>query len=432
MKRAVKLLAADGMVEIVSFDQIASFEIVDGICTAAPPASASSGHDLPPPQSVKRGSKRDNGDMRIPLILDIETADPDDILTLLFAACHPLVDLKLVTVTPGSADQVKVIKWILAELGVVGVRLGAREWPTNKDKKNCISMRFYAKILFVAGHTSASFDKTALDDDEVLPAGVAIATVSAAVAGGCTLFTGGPPTNLGSALEVGAVLDCWVAQGGFCGVGVVPAAVPTLAKFEGKVRCQTWNFGGAHQAVREALDSDCIGRRVFVGKNVCHKCVYTDVLHTALCLAVDKTADPKHSGALEWARALMTAYHSNGKGPKKLHDPLALATMINVHVCTVREVSVDQVKGAWGSVLCVGSCTWAATDYNEDLFMQTLLDCDPSLVAEAHAATSTTRCFARGEFGAVDWAVPTTQAAAMAGAAPAPEHCPERNRVPYT
>lgn len=42
---------------------------------------------------------------KIDVIWDMETADPDDFITLLLLLGHPLVNLKAVTVTPGTKDQ---------------------------------------------------------------------------------------------------------------------------------------------------------------------------------------------------------------------------------------------------------------------------------------------------------------------------------------
>lgn len=43
---------------------------------------------------------------KIPLIFDMETADPDDILCLAILVTHPACDLKAITLHPGSHEQV--------------------------------------------------------------------------------------------------------------------------------------------------------------------------------------------------------------------------------------------------------------------------------------------------------------------------------------
>lgn len=41
----------------------------------------------------------------IDVVWDMETGDPDDFLTLLFLIGHPNVNLKAVTVTPGTLEN---------------------------------------------------------------------------------------------------------------------------------------------------------------------------------------------------------------------------------------------------------------------------------------------------------------------------------------
>merc|ERR1711884_731958 len=63
------------------------------------------------------------GSNRLAIVFDMETEDPDDVLTLLFLAAHAAVDLKAVTLTPGSHFQVSLIRWLLKEVGLSGVRV---------------------------------------------------------------------------------------------------------------------------------------------------------------------------------------------------------------------------------------------------------------------------------------------------------------------
>ena len=46
------------------------------------------------------------------------------------------------TITPGSLDQISLVLWILQELKLSGVRVGAQEWPKNAEKK-CMRGKFY-------------------------------------------------------------------------------------------------------------------------------------------------------------------------------------------------------------------------------------------------------------------------------------------------
>ena len=59
------------------------------------------------------------------VVFDMETQDPDDFLCLLFLASHPRVNLKAVTITPGSREQVGLVRWALCALGLDGLPVGA-------------------------------------------------------------------------------------------------------------------------------------------------------------------------------------------------------------------------------------------------------------------------------------------------------------------
>src|SRR5690242_13598120 len=52
--------------------------------------------------------------MPIDIVWDMETSDPDDFMTLLWLLDHPNVNLKAVTITPGTQDQVGLIRQALA------------------------------------------------------------------------------------------------------------------------------------------------------------------------------------------------------------------------------------------------------------------------------------------------------------------------------
>ena len=50
----------------------------------------------------------------IDVVWDMETGDPDDFLTLLLLLGHPDVNLKGITITPGTPEQVGVVRHALA------------------------------------------------------------------------------------------------------------------------------------------------------------------------------------------------------------------------------------------------------------------------------------------------------------------------------
>lgn len=137
------------------------------------------------------------------MVLDMETSDPDDFLTLLLLAGHPRVDLRAVTVTPGSAAQVGVVRWGLAKLGK-DIPVGA----FNLDHpKECVSAWHYNTFgeLPASREARPGFEvlSEVLGPDTLLVTGAALKNV-----GRLLSETAGPP-GLGP--------DC--GAGWFCGGG---------------------------------------------------------------------------------------------------------------------------------------------------------------------------------------------------------------------
>lgn len=72
----------------------------------------------------------------IDVVWDMETSDPDDFLTLLLLIGHPKVNLKAVTVTPGTPDQIGLVRRVLNEWFDLNIPVGAYNIEHNKE---CVS-----------------------------------------------------------------------------------------------------------------------------------------------------------------------------------------------------------------------------------------------------------------------------------------------------
>jgi len=296
----------------------------------------------------------------------METGDPDDVLTLLLLGAHPAVELRAVTVTPGSWEQVSLLRWLLLQMGLPEVRLGAQAWPANASKRDCLRGEFYASF----GRVNKNKLRDCCEPAEKVLAECCDAHT--------TLLTGGPLHNLGEALRVGGFrLGRWVAQGGFAGEGVVPRELQ-MEKFVGKVTCQTWNFNGNVEAAEAALASEAINRKVLVSKNVCHRVTYDAALHQAFGAAAQEAelrGQVQRATALRLLHGAMDSYQrSEGK---KLHDPLALAVALDESVCRLAEVRLFRDKHGWGSRLEGGTGTWISVDYDDAAFRSALLGVEP-------------------------------------------------------
>jgi pyrimidine-specific ribonucleoside hydrolase len=288
----------------------------------------------------------------IDVVWDMETNDPDDFLTLLLLAGHPQVNLKAVTVLPGSADQVGLIQHALREWFHLDIPIGAR----NLDyQKSAVSPWHYAAY----GQIPPSRDAQ--------PAAEVLAEVCDAHT---TLITGAALTNLRAAISLPTApggkrftIERLVVQGGFAGEGVVPAQLQ-LEKFRGLTTCPTHNLMGDPKATLAVLEYPGFPKRSFVAKNVCHRVSYDRPMHEQWTLIKDCSP----SLALIWQG--MDVYLRDHPGGKMLHDPLAACCAIDNQVATWAEVEIYREGNAWGSRLSPGSHTWISVDYDHEKFMQ--------------------------------------------------------------
>jgi pyrimidine-specific ribonucleoside hydrolase len=289
----------------------------------------------------------------IDIVWDMETGDPDDFLTLLLLMGHPQVNLKAVTVTPGSPDQIGLVRRALAWFGLE-TPVGAYSL---EHGKKCVSQWHYK----VYGNIPPSRD--AIPGREVLLQYCDEKT---------TLVTGAPLKNMGAALALTAApglknftVGRHVAQGGFAGEGVVPRE-KQLDKFKGKATCPTYNLNGDPQSALAALKYPGIASRYFVSKNVCHRVYYDQEMHARL----SAVKDASQSLMLIWKG--MEAYLKEKPTGKKFHDPLAACCAIDESIGTWAEVELYRHQNEWGAKLSPGSRTWIITDYDHEKFIQTL------------------------------------------------------------
>ncbi len=293
-------------------------------------------------------------DERIPVVWDMETGDPDDFLTLLLLAGHPRVQLKAVTITPGTPEQVglvrRALEWLELEIPV-----GAH----NLDHgKRCVSSWHYRAY----GEAPASRD--AEPGGELLLAQCDERT---------TLITGAPLKNLGAAIALGAArgapfrLGRLFAQGGFAGEGVVPPHLQ-LKKFRGLAEVPTYNLNGAPKAALAALACPGIDGRWFVSKNVCHGVVYDAAVHERVAAVKDRSP----ALALVWKG--MDVYLRKRPAGKKFHDPLAACCALDPEIATWAEVELYRKRGKWGSRLQPGSGTRIIVEHDHERFLSVLTE----------------------------------------------------------
>jgi pyrimidine-specific ribonucleoside hydrolase len=283
------------------------------------------------------------------VVWDMETGDPDDFLTLLLLAGHPEVNLRAVTVTPGSPAQIGVVRHGLALLGRTDVRIGAFNLA---HPKACVSPWHYRVLGEVAPSLDAELGEDVLS--EVCDAQT-------------TLVCGAPLRNLGAAIARGRLrLGTLVVQGGFAGEGVVPPS-QQLPKFRGRSTCPSYNLNGDSRAALAALAYPGIEERWFVSKNVCHGVVYDQDLH-------DRVGAVAHRNpALALIHRMMREYLVSHPDGKIFHDPLAACCAIDRRVGTWARVEIYRSGGEWGARPAADTHTSIIIGYNPQRFLDILL-----------------------------------------------------------
>jgi pyrimidine-specific ribonucleoside hydrolase len=289
----------------------------------------------------------------VALVFDMETSDPDDALTLCILATHPRVDLMAVTVTPGSLEQVGIVRHLLDRLGRSALPIGAFTGTSNPKNVSEFHHRWLGDI--------APTDPTG--------SGAEILAAVFRRRPDATMLTGAALKNPGTLLRQHADvrIGTWVAQGGFAGDSVVPPE-HRLAKFAGRETCPTFNFNGAPDLAKEMLASDRIGERWLVSKNVCHGVVYDQAMHERVKALTHKTA------GMLLVQEGMEVYLARRAEGKAFHDPLAAAVAIDREVCAFREVEVYRERGEWGSRLAEGTRTRISVSIDRERFFRVLTE----------------------------------------------------------
>ncbi|MEZ4866364.1 MAG: hypothetical protein R3C14_33915 [Caldilineaceae bacterium] len=301
------------------------------------------------------------------IIFEMETADPDDFMTLLWLADHPVLDLTGVVITPGSADQCRLVRWGLDRCGRTDVPLGALHgsawWATVAGQKARVSSFHYkAYGTAIQQHPIGEVAHGPTLLAELLQKRAA------------TVLVGAPPKNIGQTLQTfpAVKLTRWVQQGGFAGDNLVAQPLP---KFKGRITCPSFNPGGAWRETLALLASPQIDRRLFVSKNVCHGVVWTRAMGDALKQRLADRGVAPRMGMTLLVEAL--DHHLGNKATgKALHDLVAATCVLDEGVCEFAEVEIyrgiDRERGEWGARAAANTKTWITVGFDEARFLAVL------------------------------------------------------------
>lgn len=289
------------------------------------------------------------------IILNLETADPDDIFTLCFLSHHPEVNLVGITIAPGSMQQVALVKDILHLLDLdkkipVGVK--------NPDHpKSCVS-EFHNKWLGME-RTFTEWEHDGLGQNVIAEAVKNHKNVQVVSGAALSCVSSYLKEHKGQFEEI-------VVQGGFAGDQVVPEEFQ-LEKFKGRNTCPSFNLNADIPAALHIIETNQIKKKTFVSKNVCHGVIYDQTMH-------ERIKPHRHNNpGISLLVDGMEFYLKNKPSGKAFHDPLAACVAIEPTVCEFREVQIYREKGEWGSKLRDGTNMFISVSVDRGKFEQILV-----------------------------------------------------------
>lgn len=295
--------------------------------------------------------------MKKPFLFDMESNDPDDFLTLVLLLGHPEVDLRSVTITPGTREQVGLVRQVLTMFDRSDVRVGAADLDYKGD---CISVWHYNAFPDLRREESSLAEVGhELLDELFVP--------------GTTLVCGAALRNLGGMLEHGRGIPRGrlFVQGGFAGEGVVPPE-KQLDKFKGRVSCPSFNLDGDKASVRRVIESvEMFEDLRFVSKNVCHGILFNQDMRDD-CARLVSSSTPAHE--LSWALIMqgMDFYLQKKPRGKAFHDPFAACCAIEPSIALWERVQLTREKEGWTSTPDATSKVRIVVSYDHPSFLEVL------------------------------------------------------------
>lgn len=290
--------------------------------------------------------------VKIDIVFNMETADPDDALTLCLLATHPKVNLIGITVAPGSRSQIAVVKHLLKKLSL-DIPVGSKN-PNHP--KNCVSEWHYNWL----GKSLAT--------EVAEPDGLGAEILKLTCEAGITKIVSGAALSCVSAFleKYKLQLSEVVIQGGFAGDSVVPEE-HRLTKFVERETCPTFNLNADVPAAKLITATPLISLKRFVSKNVCHGVIYDHAMHERI-----KPYRNNNVG-LNLLVSGMEFYLKKASHGKAFHDPLAACVAIDPTVCDFKEVEIYREKGEWGAKLAENTNTFISVSLDRVKFENILI-----------------------------------------------------------
>lgn len=254
------------------------------------------------------------------VIFDMETGDPDDLITLIMLLRNPQVCLRAITCYQGSPLQIGLIKHVL---DLAGKNIPVGGWNPEEPKE--ISPYYQAVVGNWKSEKAQltpveAFQKFCTKDNHVL--------------------TGASLTNLKAVLENLPELEIssMTTQGGYLG----ELAKEILPKFKSRKEIRTYNLTSDVNAFTAVNYSTQIHELTYVTKDLCHGFMYDSQIHSKIQFG--------QSPLDQLLKKCFEHYIFAGKS-KAMHDPLAMLYMLYPEIGETTPIEMNYRVNSEGSAV---------------------------------------------------------------------------------
>lgn len=273
------------------------------------------------------------------IIFDMETGDPDDIITLLLLLNNDKVQLKGVTCYEGSSLQIGLIQHIIDLSGKV---IPVAGWNTEEKE---LSPYYYK-----------NFGKWKSLKAEMNPVELLYEYLTEDV----QLLTGAPLTNIALFLKKfpEKTIEKMVVQGGYLG-RIIPFD-KRLDKFKKRDAIRTYNLGNDTEAFNAINYSIQISDLTYVTKDLCHGFLYDSTIHNHIHFS------DNNIGQLLKKSLGHYAVHNTLKA---MHDPLAMLYLLYPDIGMRKSISmsfkVEKTFPVFSSIENENNFTYGLVEYDK-------------------------------------------------------------------
>lgn len=245
------------------------------------------------------------------VLFEMETGDPDDLITLLLLLANPNVQLRGINCWQGSPAQIGLINYVLS-LADLNIPVGGLNSPEPAQLS-----AYYRNIVGYWKHMKAD-----INPNEVLDFVLTNYPDT-------HILTGAPLTNLGNFVEkTNKNINKVTTQGGYLGEIIKNP----IDKFKNVKSIRTYNLSSDTEAFLKVDKADCIKNLTYVTKDLCHDFLYTPSIHNTINFG--------STPLKQFLKRCLEHYANQGK-EKAMHDSLAMLYMLSSDIGTTIPINMQ-------------------------------------------------------------------------------------------